>query len=1078
MFLSGISRRQDASPFLVLVLLLVPSPSWAAVVTTDEGPDFLERVSTVADFESIAAQSSTSFGEKHTKFLLPARDEPALLPPVFQNVRRYPFHYEFMAGVFPDRFPGLTFEEYRDLVERRENREYYAGTLTRFSDFGSTSYGFNVFTSGIDPEELLEPEELLAIYTRLRVVFELSPLEYVPIRAAEILKAQSWEDPGFPIRFASEPRDVIGYTNTTNYGRLRRLTLAELQTAIDDGELDWQTLVVVDEAPPDIDTVVAGVVTGTPQGDLSHLAVRLARRQVPNAFVRNAREEFEKLDGELVRLDVEPESYTVRAATLSEAESWWNTHRPNAPPIPVADASYDGLDGLTEIDVNDPNVEPVERFGGKAANLAILYGYLPAEHRVPGFAIPFRYYLEFMQSNRIPAIDDPITEETYEEHIRGLLADPRFRSDGAFRRLALRRLRKHAREEGEVPTELVDRIRDRILDVFGDPSVKVRFRSSSNAEDSPEFPGSGLYDSTSVCMPDELDDDENGPSRCDTSKKDERTILRGLRLVWMSLWNARAFEEREYFQIDHRRAAMAVLVTLAFPDEDANGVAFTGNPANREDHNFIVNVQLGDESVVSPGVGIEPEKDIIVMRGDDVARTILVRSSSLAVPGQRVLSDDQLELLGTVIAQVEDPFLDHFDLGSHSRENVLVDFEFKFQDGQLVIKQARPFLVEDSSSDGAIFVLEVPPDTQVCGQFQDDRPLETEYRLKGSIRLAPGAISLPVRGGFIAADLIEQVEYGPQRQVLEPVSSGVFHVSQRGPAWYRWHFDQEFRLDGERVRVFLDWHLTAGTDPATPNVVNLDEPFFTGNHFIAAAKQDQDPGDLTVFKSCSYDLAPLWESNVQFEDGGWARFRLRSVLTLVGSGETALRRGEAFLGGQHRMETSYWKLVYAADRHNSPENFCMLFTPPLTVGDVPTVAALLVVEEKGGGVPTGRRAALLDDEFHEIGSLAIESYSQILVTPIFSRGDVNEDARTDLSDATFILNYLFAGGSEPACLKSSDMNDSGTVDISDAVYLLTYLFLGGRPPQNPFNDCGVESTEDDLSCGSTQLCPWSGKSQP
>ena len=120
-----------------------------------------------------------------------------------------------------------------------------------------------------------------------------------------------------------------------------------------------------------------------------------------------------------------------------------------------------------------------------------------------------------------------------------------------------------------------------------------------------------MYDSTSVCADDTLDADNDGPCHCDPDENNERTIERGLKKVWASLWNARAFEERDYYQIDHSQTRMGILVSLAFPHEDSNGVAFTGDPVAGHKDYFVINVQMGDESVVQPGTGITPEKVLL-----------------------------------------------------------------------------------------------------------------------------------------------------------------------------------------------------------------------------------------------------------------------------------------------------------------------------------------------------------------------------------------------------------------------------------------------------------------------------------
>lgn len=44
------------------------------------------------------------------------------------------------------------------------------------------------------------------------------------------------------------------------------------------------------------------------------------------------------------------------------------------------------------------------------------------------------------------------------------------------------------------------------------------------------------------------------------------------------------------------------------------------------------------------------------------------------------------------------------------------------------------------------------------------------------------------------------------------------------------------------------------------------------------------------------------------------------------------------------------------------------------------------------------------------------------------------------------------------------------IDVSDAVYLLSYLFTGGRPPEEPFAACGLDPTPDRLTCEEYAPC--------
>ncbi len=65
-------------------------------------------------------------------------------------------------------------------------------------------------------------------------------------------------------------------------------------------------------------------------------------------------------------------------------------------------------------------------------------------------------------------------------------------------------------------------------------------------------------------------------------------------------------------------------------------------------------------------------------------------------------------------------------------------------------------------------------------------------------------------------------------------------------------------------------------------------------------------------------------------------------------------------------------------------------------------------------------------------------------------GDPNLSGAVTISDAVFLIEYIFANGEPPAVMQTGDVDCSGTVNISDVVYLLNYIFSGGL---NPCNAC-------------------------
>jgi hypothetical protein len=81
----------------------------------------------------------------------------------------------------------------------------------------------------------------------------------------------------------------------------------------------------------------------------------------------------------------------------------------------------------------------------------------------------------------------------------------------------------------------------------------------------------------------------------------------------------------------------------------------------------------------------------------------------------------------------------------------------------------------------------------------------------------------------------------------------------------------------------------------------------------------------------------------------------------------------------------------------------------------------------------------------------------------FIRGNVNTDTSVNISDPVAILNDLFLGQRAPAvCRDALDSDDSGRLDITDAVYILNFLFQGGTPIPAPYPNPGTDPTADAL----------------
>jgi hypothetical protein len=630
------------------------------------------------------------------KYMVPIGPQ-ARLPTVFADANSYRLHYCLMSSGFAPLFPGLTTADHAELILTRAGREYYAGSVYEFqASPGSESphFGFSIETA-IRPEEMLDADTIYGVYRQLSDRFAPGDLGYLPRGTLQEATAAAWVDPPMPVLTVSDGGVAFeAYTPGIAYGRVRTHRVGE------PSDYGWQDIVVFDEVPVDFEGVLAGAVTGQRQDILSHLNVLSAQRGTPNFFVDDAVAVFTQFEGQLVRIEAESYNYKLTAASEAEAAEYWEEHRPRASVANPAEYDFEALEAFAAIETAtaDDRARARARFGAKTVGLATLSKVLDPRYQTPGLGVPFHYYGEFMDTN-VWTVDlgDGAQPHTYAETIAAWLSDDDFRTNTALRKERLASLREEMRTRGVVSEELVTALRERIVTEFGADSVMVRVRSSSNAEDSPSFNGAGLYDSTSACAADADDAVAPAVSACDPSK-DPRSLERALAKVWASLWNFGAFEERDYYQLDHADVAMGATVSLRYEAERANGVAFTGDPVDPKHVRYTVNVQSGEVDVVSATPGVTAELSLLTIVDGAVSEIERAVESSIVTPGEQVLTDAQLTELGGVMAQLARDY--PVDVTVADGPAPILDLEFKITaPGALVIKQIRTFLPVPYASD-------------------------------------------------------------------------------------------------------------------------------------------------------------------------------------------------------------------------------------------------------------------------------------------------------------------------------------------------------------------------------------------
>lgn len=71
------------------------------------------------------------------------------------------------------------------------------------------------------------------------------------------------------------------------------------------------------------------------------------------------------------------------------------------------------------------------------------------------------------------------------------------------------------------------------------------------------------------------------------------------------------------------------------------------------------------------------------------------------------------------------------------------------------------------------------------------------------------------------------------------------------------------------------------------------------------------------------------------------------------------------------------------------------------------------------------------------------------ITCCETAGDANRSGEVNISDITFLIARIFAGGLAPECAKEADANADENVNIADVTFLIARIFAGGAAPSCP-----------------------------
>ena len=323
-----------------------------------------------------------------------------------------------------------------------------------------------------------------------------------------------------------------------------------------------------------------------------------------------------------------------------------------------------------------------------------------------------------------------------------------------------------------------------------DINSNMRFRSSTNVEDSEQFTGAGLYSSYSGCLADEFDADDDGPCACDPCQPNERGIFRAIRKVFAGFYNDNAFLERVRHDVNESQVGMAMLVHHSFPDEIelANGVATLDKRGSGANMYITLVTQNGAVSVTNPQGGSIPEEVSVRIYGSgNVGSPRLIRSSNLVPLGETVMEwDNDYSDLADLLIDVSDEFRN-----VTGKTEYVLDLEYKkvapggavMPAGGLVIKQVRQIPQPDDTPSITPFLINEP--IQLCifpGElkFKDGTDVFADHRLKSRWTIETKSLWLSgenLAESFYAQAQIEYLDGHSVRTISEqlPLMPSAYH---------------------------------------------------------------------------------------------------------------------------------------------------------------------------------------------------------------------------------------------------------------------------------------------------------------
>jgi len=615
-----------------------PSPTREPAGAMSKKPDsakrFINQVDSQEAFDQIARtyHPNTPYALPHAMFVIDRRHKNKIY---YVNSQKYRFHKDFLLANYLVARGGDIYET----IYIRQDRRFIVGTIAWQKTV--EKYTFELYEGDLAAADLIR-----LAYDVINETF-FAGVSFKPNSSRQDDATATLDISRVTADEIQKNQEYLALNTGKAVGRIHIVEKLDDTVEIGDNEI-----LILKELPLNLPPV-RGIIVAKPSTPLSHVNILAKGWGIPNVYIKDADKLFKEFDTFVVELEANLTDYGIKRADLPTIKKEFKSPDETVAP---SDLTVTKLATLRQMRKKDSII-----YGAKSANLGEMVNARIPTLLVPdGFTVPFHWYDRFMRENKF---NDKIDE---------FLDDLDFVHNPRIRRGRLEEFRAQI-QNGEFDAQLKAEIIRKWRTQLKGQAVFVR--SSSNAEDLPNFSGAGLYSSVA-------------------NVKTEEEIIKAVKKVWASLWNFDAYEARVRNYVNQREVYMSSLIQVGV-NMESGGVLITKDPFDPENENAVYVAAVWGHNEGITANKFVPEQVLFNPKSNAVQILTLSQQESVLKFGadgdlietdekttRRVLTDRNVRELVRTAGQIKRLF------GGKKEQ----DIEWGIMNGKLYILQARPYL--------------------------------------------------------------------------------------------------------------------------------------------------------------------------------------------------------------------------------------------------------------------------------------------------------------------------------------------------------------------------------------------------